>query len=276
MGAKAKEKTVEQVGMKSAAKKKSAASGGPAVSGVISNEKLRQLYALMLKCRVTLSKGHAKDSSFAMGLEAVAAGMGMDLRAEDATGGAPEIGHAEKGPVLIAPASTTATQLIGAGVAMASRLAKSNSVVVTFCRGVGSQDVCAEAVAFAGVNEIPMVFVVMDDSGQCEGLGDATGICAIAQASGVPAITVDGNDVVAVYRVAQEAIGRARRGQGATVIDCKTYCLNAHGGVEAERQWKERDPILKMESYLTAKGLFSLAWKREMLAGFHLGCGPGC
>jgi pyruvate dehydrogenase E1 component alpha subunit len=67
---------------------------------------------------------------------------------------------------------------------------------------------------------------------------------------------VDGNDVVAVYRVATEAIVHARKGNGPTLIECRFDRSEAH------------DPILKMEAYLLRKGLFSEELKIEATAGF--------
>lgn len=276
MGAQVKDKGAKRVGAKavatqSGAKKKTAVvalAGGDLDGGLIGDEKLRQLYAGMLKFRLGLTGGCAEPGFFAMGQEAVAAGTAIDLRADDAVGGATGVGIAGRQPVSIAAASATAMQLIGAGLAMGYRLVKSDAVVLVYCTEAGARGVCAEAVGFAGVNEVPMVFVVLDSRNENEQIGGATDVCLTAGASQVPAITVDGNDVVAVYRVAQEATGRARRGQGATIMDCRTYCLEAHGGVEAEKRWQEKDPILRMERYLAAKGLFSLAWKRALLASF--------
>jgi pyruvate dehydrogenase E1 component alpha subunit len=98
-----------------------------------------------------------------------------------------------------------------------------------------------------------------------------------AQSYGIPGITVDGNDVVAVYRVAQEAIARARRGQGPTLIEAKTYRWYGHSEIDPAKyrdpaeveRWKAKDPIAGMEKYLIAKGLFSAAWKQEIVDGFN-------
>jgi pyruvate dehydrogenase E1 component alpha subunit len=107
-------------------------------------------------------------------------------------------------------------------------------------------------------------------------------IAAKAELCGFPAIAVDGNDVVAVYRVATESIARARRGGGPTLITCKICteskpgALRGHSGAdpvnshtrEAAELWKAGDPIHKMELYLTQKGLFREEWKREIVAAF--------
>jgi TPP-dependent pyruvate/acetoin dehydrogenase alpha subunit len=69
-------------------------------------------------------------------------------------------------------------------------------------------------------------------------------------------IPVDGHDAVAVYRVATEAITHARKGNGATIIEC---IFDAGG---------EADALRRMEEYLTRKSLFRAAWKRKIAAEF--------
>jgi TPP-dependent pyruvate/acetoin dehydrogenase alpha subunit len=75
-------------------------------------------------------------------------------------------------------------------------------------------------------------------------------------ARGFPAIAVDGNDVVAVYRVATESIAHARRGNGPTLIECMVERSKSH------------DPIRKMEAYLMRRGLFSKGMKVEIADRF--------
>jgi pyruvate dehydrogenase E1 component alpha subunit len=80
-----------------------------------------------------------------------------------------------------------------------------------------------------------------------------------ASAFGMPGIVVDGNDVIAVYEVAAEAIKQARKGQGPTLIECKTY--RHHGHTEGDpgtayrskdeiEEWKAKDPIPRFENKL--------------------------
>ena len=66
--------------------------------------------------------------------------------------------------------------------------------------------------------------------------------------------------MVAVYRVATEAIAQARKGNGATLIECSFDHRPGHSEIGPR---KAQDPILKMEAYLTRKGLFSEEWKAE-------------
>jgi len=81
---------------------------------------------------------------------------------------------------------------------------------------------------------------------------------------GVEPMRVDGNDVLAVYRVAKEAVDRARAGGGPTLIEAITYRLEGHSSSDdptryrdeaVTRQWLQRDPIVRFRGYLFARGL---------------------
>ncbi|MEM3551056.1 MAG: thiamine pyrophosphate-dependent enzyme, partial [Candidatus Bathyarchaeia archaeon] len=80
----------------------------------------------------------------------------------------------------------------------------------------------------------------------------------------IPGLTVDGNDIIAVYNAAHEAIQRARNNGGPTLIECKTYRTVGHGttdpGVayrtaEEIEEWKEKCPIKRFENYLIKSGI---------------------
>jgi pyruvate dehydrogenase E1 component alpha subunit len=109
-------------------------------------------------------------------------------------------------------------------------------------------------------------------------------LIAKARTYGIPAITVDGNDVVACYRVNQEARLRARTGGGPTLIECQTYSWGAppfreakggrnHGDsgthicqnrTDVGHPRHEGDPLLLMQSYLAKHKLWSDEWKRKI------------
>ncbi len=87
-----------------------------------------------------------------------------------------------------------------------------------------------------------------------------------AIAYGLPGIQVDGNDILAVYAAAQEAVARARAGKGATLIECVTYRMAVHTTADDPKryradaeveEWRRRDPISRFQSYLTSKGLLN-------------------
>jgi pyruvate dehydrogenase E1 component alpha subunit len=79
-----------------------------------------------------------------------------------------------------------------------------------------------------------------------------------AAAYGLPGITIDGNDVIAVYETARTAIARAREGEGPSLIECKTFRMSGHSAhddmnyvpPELLKEWEEKDPILRLETYL--------------------------
>ena len=84
-----------------------------------------------------------------------------------------------------------------------------------------------------------------------------------AEAYGLPGVELDGNDVVAIYRAAGEAVARARRGAGPTLIECRTYRTRAHAegmrdaGYRTQDEiatWKERCPIATFKQKLLQDG----------------------
>jgi acetoin:2,6-dichlorophenolindophenol oxidoreductase subunit alpha len=178
---------------------------------------------------------------------------------------------------MIAPSFSLSAQLnIATGAAWAARMHGTPNVAVTFS---GDDSVSLgfwrDAVSFSVAHKLPVVHVVYNNSGEgsisarlnLPGTDSATS----PQIASLPAFTVDGNDVVAVYRVAQEAIRRARQGYGPALIECQTYrwCsqLETDSGkhlpstVELEHS---ADPLALMEVYLKQKRLWSDRWKRKL------------
>ncbi len=96
-----------------------------------------------------------------------------------------------------------------------------------------------------------------------------------AKAYGLPGVAVDGNDVLAVYQVTQQAVDRARRGEGPTLIEAITYRLEGHSSSDdptryrdeaVTRQWLQRDPIVRYRGWLFAQGLLDEARDAEIAA----------
>ena len=257
---------------------------------LISNEKLLQLYATMLKCRMLEERIRIPGKisklqgivSGAMGQEAAAVGVILNLGSEDTIAPLPgdviagfikgvpledifaglrapvPVGHA---PLHVLPScSSLATQLaLAAGVALAGKMEKNSRITVTFCGDmVPLPELCQEAMRFAGVHRLPILYVCWNSRPEVD-------IALETQACGFPCITVDGNDAVAVYRVASEAIAHARKGNGPTLIECKT---GFDSGPAEEQHPSADDALLNMEKYLTRKGLFSGESKRQAAAGF--------
>jgi TPP-dependent pyruvate/acetoin dehydrogenase alpha subunit len=179
---------------------------------------------------------------------------------------------------VITPSSTIAAQLnIGTGVALAYKMQKKSNVVVALS-GDGSTSLgfWHEALNFAGVHKLPMVFVVENNlwaESVAANLQTAVEDLSVkAQAYGFPGVTVDGNDVVAVYRVCHEAQERARQGYGPTLVECKTYRWYGHSEIDPAKYrrpeeveyWKGRDPIPHMERYLRERDLWADEWKQQI------------
>jgi TPP-dependent pyruvate/acetoin dehydrogenase alpha subunit len=183
---------------------------------------------------------------------------------------------------IITPASTIAAQLnIGTGVALAYKMQKKPNIVMALSgEGSTSLGFWHEAVNFAGVHRLPIVYVIQNnlwaESVNVRLQTAVKDLSVKAQAYGFPGITVDGNDAVAVYRTAREAIARARSGGGPTLIECKTYRWYGHSEIDPAKYrsseeleaWKLKDPIPAMERYLTEQGMWQDSWKQELAAQF--------
>ena len=156
-----------------------------------------------------------------------------------------------------------ANGIVGAGIPIATGAGMGvkvrgtdQVVVVFFSDGASNNGVFAESLNLAGIYELPVVYLLENNHyAVSTPIECATGCCDLAgrgPAYGIPGICVDGNDALAVYREAAAAVARARRGQGPTLIEAKTY---RHGGHHVNdpglymdpavlAEWKARDPLL--------------------------------
>jgi 2-oxoisovalerate dehydrogenase E1 component alpha subunit len=133
-----------------------------------------------------------------------------------------------------------------------------------------------EAMNMAGVHDLPMIFLIENNAYAIsvpEKFQVAGSIAGRAEGYGFPGVAVDGNDVLAVYEAAGEAIARARRGDGPTLIEAKTYRMTAHSSDDDDRRYREReeieawrlkDPILRFERYLLENGMIDEARRDEL------------
>jgi pyruvate dehydrogenase E1 component alpha subunit/2-oxoisovalerate dehydrogenase E1 component alpha subunit len=155
------------------------------------------------------------------------------------------------------------------GAAWAAKLRKTTDVAIGFCGdGATSQPDFHAAMTFAGVQKTPSVLVCQNNGWSISvptARQTASATIAIkARAYGMPAVRVDGNDVLAVYEVLRQAIERARAGHGPTFVEAVTYRIGAHStsddptryrsNDEVER-WQRRDPIERFHRWLVGKGL---------------------
>jgi len=159
--------------------------------------------------------------------------------------------------------------LQGAGAGYSFKLLGSDQVSVAFFGdGAVSNGAFHEGLNLAAIWDLPVVFVCEDNMYATEvAFRDATRVQDVARRASVSydmaSVSVDGNDVMAVYQAAEEAVSRARAGQGPSLIDCKTYRTRPHaegmrdGGyrtAEEMESWKARDPIAAHAAWLIDKG----------------------
>jgi len=163
-----------------------------------------------------------------------------------------------------------ATQLPHAvGLAYAAQYRGDDAVVMAYCGdGATSEGDFHEAMNFAGVWHVPVVFVCQNNQWAISvPLKKQTHSRTIAQkalAYGLPGVQVDGNDVLAVYAAAREAVDRARAGDGPTLIECVTYRLGFHTTAddpskyrseEEVTMWEKKDPLTRFRAYLEQRNL---------------------
>ncbi len=184
-------------------------------------------------------------------------------------------------PSMIAPSFSVSAQLnFATGAAWAAKMHRSPNVAVIVSGDDSvSLSFWRDAVNFSIAHKLPVVHMVHNNAGDGSirtrlGL-PGTDLTTNTRGPSLPAFTVDGNDVVAVYRVAQEAIRRARQGYGPALIECQTYrwCSQLetdsakHLPSTAEPE-RSADPLSMMETYLKQKGLCSDSWKCRLMEGF--------
>ncbi len=181
---------------------------------------------------------------------------------------------------VITPASTIAAQLnIGTGVAFGLKKLKRDSVVVSFFGdGATSFGGFHEALNFAGVHRLPIVYVCQNNLwAESVPLRLQTALKDLsdrAKAYGFPGVSVDGNEVLAVYEAATKAITRARVGEGPTFIECKTYRWYGHSEIDPAKYrskeeveaWRKKDPIPRFEKHLTERKVLTEELKNEITA----------
>src|SRR2546429_5832124 len=164
------------------------------------------------------------------------------------------------------------TQMLHAvGLAMAAKIAGDPTVAVGVCGdGATSEGDFNEALNFAGVFQAPVVLVVQNNgwaiSVPRHKQSAAPTLASRGTGFGVPSVLVDGNDILAVYDVMQQAVNRARSGEGPTLVETLTYRIGAHTTADdptryrdpAEvESWRAKDPITRFQRFLIKRGLLT-------------------
>ena len=179
---------------------------------------------------------------------------------------------------VMQPATSIAMNWVTAtGAAFGYKMLKKGNVAAAFCGdGATAHGDFHEACNFAGVHALPIVYVVQNNL-WAESLPVSlttalTDLSHRADAYGFPGITIDGNDVVQVWNTTREALERARKGDGPTLIEMKTYRWFGHSDIDPAdyrsedevQTWMDRDPIPRYAGYLREKGLLDDAGLAEI------------
>jgi len=179
---------------------------------------------------------------------------------------------------VFTPASTLAGQtVVGTGCAMGFQIQKKDNVVIAFFgEGATARGGWHEAVNYAGIHRLPVIYICQNnlwaESVPAHKQAGISDFSERARAYGFPGITIDGNDIVEVHKRSQEAIKRARAGEGPTLIECKTYRWYGHSEIDPAdyrtadeiEEWKKKDPIQRAEKLLMDLKILTTV-KREAL-----------
>lgn len=213
---------------------------------LISKQKLLSLYSTMLRCRNLAEDSCSRlknrrpngSADSILGREAAAVGAAIDLLPYDTVA-----------PALWPDAALKAINssvFIASHISIAARSALADKdgrkVTLLFSSSQRSSQLSwLKALTLAADNNLPILFVSLSRPANAAGTVGAEAPPMKTDGYSFPSIAVDGNDVVAVYRVASEAIAHARKGHGPSLIDCR---LSIPG-----------DPLQQMQKYLIGKGL---------------------
>lgn len=174
------------------------------------------------------------------------------------------------------PVGTQLPHATGAAFAMRYRGEKKVSAVY-FGDGGSSRGDFHESLNLAGVFKSPVVFLLQNNQWAISvpraRQSAAKTLAQRAFGYGIAGIQVDGNDVLAVYSATKEAVERARRGEGPTLIECYTYRLDDHTTAddasryrlkEDVEEWKKKEPMIRLRLFLEKKGLWTKEYEEEV------------
>jgi 2-oxoisovalerate dehydrogenase E1 component alpha subunit len=175
-----------------------------------------------------------------------------------------------------APVATQTSH--AAGIGLAIKMKKEDKVVLTnIGEGSTAQGEWYEGVNWAAIHKLPVVFVIQNNQYAISERPDKQ--MAVKSAAekacgmGLPGISVDGTDVYAVYKEVYEAVERARRGEGPSVIEARAYRITPHSSDDDDRTYrsreeveenKKKDPLIVARAALEKKGYLDEAAYKEM------------
>lgn len=183
---------------------------------------------------------------------------------------------------IVTQSSVVGTQIPhAAGIGLAEKIKGGDAIAwVSFGEGTTSQGAFHEGVNLAAVHKLPVIF-------QCENndyaisvpMNKQMAVRSVAEraaAYGLPGVAVDGTDVLAVYRATREAVARARRGDGPTLIEAHCVRLLPHSSDDNDRTYRSadelaemrtHDPIARFREELMVAGILDDIIERELRAG---------
>jgi len=243
---------------------------------LLPNQRLRDLYALMQRCRA-LDRKAASARKSAPAREAMLAAAAIHLQPGDilcATSGdtaaaalapAPhpnQLADGKSVPVPESPATLpgTARLALYAAMALGLKVSGTGGMVVALASSTTLEPGWPEALTYAHLSQAPLLLLCADTTGRTASRNPANltwpAVTRAAARLKLPVLPVDGEDAVAVYRVMQECAGRARMGEGPAIIWC---FMNPSGA----RLARSAQPIARMQQYLAARGLLPLPSGRK-------------
>ncbi|HET6933963.1 MAG TPA: thiamine pyrophosphate-dependent enzyme [Candidatus Angelobacter sp.] len=227
-------------------------------SALLNSEKLKLLYAAMLKTRMSrekLSRSTSRRGMISSAPEALEVGAALNLAPRDNIAPGPHetalrwisgaLAEGKQVAEHVCPGTSCARIGVATGIAFASKTSRRRVTVVVTTQLDVTHDGWKEALRFAAESKLAIVYLIESDARKPNDQLFRTA----AQKCGLPAITVDGDDVVAVYRVMQECMRRARQGHGPALIECRTGL---------------KDPLRFMQDYLAKRNLWTEKWEQEI------------
>lgn len=220
-----------------------------------------------------------RDMALAMAIGQTALDMflhAMGKQADPASGGRQMFGHFSSHQLRMVSGSSSVgshpVHAVGLALSFRARGQQDIAAITFFGEGATSEGAWHEAMNFAGIHQLPVVFVCENNqyaiSVHQSKEVPVKDVATKAAGYGMPGVIVDGNDIFAVYEAANAAMQQARKGGGPTLIECKTYRFRPHSNADDDSKyrtaeevetWRKRDPIQRLQDYLFQHNLLTQA-----------------
>jgi 2-oxoisovalerate dehydrogenase E1 component alpha subunit len=156
---------------------------------------------------------------------------------------------------LVSLSSPVATQMLHAvGIALAAKIRSTGQVAMTSMgEGSSNQGDVHEGLNFAAIHKLPFILVV-ENNGYAISVPSSKqlaveDVAARASGYGIPGVVVDGSDVLGCYRASKEAVERARRGEGPTLIEAKVIRLTGHSSDDQQTKYRTAEELADLQSH---------------------------